>query len=49
MLEMICSIPENIGWTLVGALSVCTLFALCKLVETFVGMWKEYHEEEAAE
>ena len=49
MLEMICRIPESIGWALVGALFMLNAVMLVKLGKTFVQMWKDYHEDEAAE
>lgn len=46
MLNLICAIPEEIGWALVGfAICLCCVMA-CKLGKLFVEMWKEYHEEE---
>lgn len=49
MLEMICRIPESIGWAIVGALAMLCAIMLVKLGKIFVQMWKDYHEDEAAE
>jgi hypothetical protein len=32
MLEMLCAIPEEIGWVIVGALGMITLQVFCKLM-----------------
>ncbi len=49
MLEMICKVPENIGWVAVGvAGTLCVIMAI-KLGKVFVEMWKEYHEKEEEE
>lgn len=49
MLEMICRIPDSIGWALVGALAMLCVVMLVKLGKIFVQMWKDYHEDEAEE
>ena len=46
MLEMICAIPEEIGWVLVGIVGTLCAMMLFKLGKLFVQMWKERHEEE---
>ena len=46
MLEMICSIPENVGWIIVGATGMLAMVMLVKLGKLFVQMWKDNHEEE---
>ena len=43
MLELICSIPENIGWVIVGACGTLTALLAIKLVCTCVTAVKEYH------
>ena len=49
MLEFINSIPENIGWALVGfAICLCVMMMI-KLGQTFVEMWRDWHEEETDE
>ena len=49
MLELICAIPENVGW-----MRVCIVGPLCalmiyKLGKLFVQMWKEWHEDDEEE
>lgn len=46
MLEFICTIPESIGWVIVGATGACCAMMFVKLVKLFIEMWKEWHEEE---
>ena len=46
MLELICMIPDNIGWAIVGAIGACCIMMFVKLVKLFIEMWKEWHEEE---
>ena len=46
MLNFICSIPEEIGWALVGFTACLCCVMAYKLGKLFVEMWKEYHEEE---
>ena len=45
MLEMICRIPEEIGWALVGFVGALALVMAIKLGKTFVQMWKDHREE----
>ena len=46
MLELINAIPEEIGWTLVGAVgTLCAVMAV-KVGKVFVEMWRERHEIE---
>ena len=49
MLEMICRIPEEIGWALVGFVGALTLVMAIKLGKILIQMWKDYHEDEAEE
>ena len=49
MLEMICAIPEEIGWALVGFTAAFCLMMMVKLGKLFVQMWKERHEDEETE
>ena len=49
MMNLICAIPENIGWVLVGAVGMLCMVMLVKLGKLFVEMWKEFHEEEEEE
>ena len=46
MLEMLCRIPDPIGWTLVGILAVANLFMMWQLGKIFYQMWKDRHEPE---
>ena len=48
MLKMICVIPEEIGWVIVGFVGVFTLIMLAKVVKVIVEAIKErmeYNEE----
>lgn len=45
MLNLINSIPEQIGWTLVGFAACLCLVMAVKLGETFVQMWRDRHED----
>ena len=49
MMNLICAIPENIGWALVGAVSMLCVVMAVKLGKIFVEMWKDCHEEEQEE
>lgn len=46
MLEFICSIPESIGWTLVGFVACLCVVMGVKLTKLFIQMWKDWHEDE---
>lgn len=55
MLEMICAIPESIGWTIVGAMSMLALFLVVKVgslliqsVREHIEVWREEREEEGS-
>lgn len=45
MLEMICRIPENIGWVIVGAVGMLCAVMLIKLGKVIVEMIKYRIEE----
>ena len=45
MLEMICAIPENIGWVMVGAVGMLCAVMLVKLGKVVVEMIKYRIEE----
>lgn len=45
MLELLCKIPDHIGWILVGILGTLCAVMLFKLGKVFVQAWKEWHEE----
>lgn len=49
MLELICAIPENIGWVIVGVLGTLTALLAVKLATTCVAAWKQWHAEEETE
>ena len=44
MLKMICVIPGEIGWALVGFIGVCTLIMAAKVVKVIVEAVKERME-----
>lgn len=44
MLEFIISIPEEIGWAIVGFVACLCCVMLYKLGKMFVEMWKEWRE-----
>ena len=44
MLEFICSIPEEIGWAMVGYLTAWVHILGWKVGKTLYGMWKEWRE-----
>lgn len=46
MLNLICSIPEEFGWALVGFTACLCCVMAYKLSKLFVQMWKEWHEDE---
>ena len=45
MLKMICVIPEEIGWALVGFIGVFTLIMVVKVVKVIVEAVKERMED----
>ena len=49
MLEMICAIPENIGWVMVGAAGMLCAVMLVKLGKIVVEMIKNRIEENECE
>lgn len=49
MLEMICAIPDHIGWVIVGAVGMLCAVMMYKLGKLFVQMWKEWHEDDEEE
>ena len=46
MLKMICVIPEEIGWVIVGFLGVFTLMMIAKVVKVIVEAVKERMEDD---
>lgn len=49
MLNFILSIPEEIGWVLVGATGAYCIMWMHKLGKLFVTMWKEWHEPDVSD
>jgi hypothetical protein len=49
LLEMICAIPENIGWIIVGVTGSALALMAWKLGGVFVEMYKQYKEDKAEE
>lgn len=49
MLEMICAIPEEIGWAMVGFVACLCVVMAVKLGKVFIQMWRNRHEEECEE
>ena len=45
MLKMICVIPEEIGWAIVGFVGVFTLMMVVKVVKVIVEAVKERMED----
>lgn len=45
MLELICRIPDHIGWMMVGALGACCGWVLADLIKIGVQMWKDRRED----
>ena len=45
MLEMICAIPENFGWVMVGAVGMLCAVMLVKLGGVIIEAIKERREE----
>ena len=46
MLKMICVIPEEIGWALVGFIGVFTLIMVAKVIKVIVEAVKERIEDD---
>lgn len=45
MMELICAIPEALGWTMVGLVLGAVVNMGIALGKTFVEMWKYHHED----
>lgn len=45
-LNLICSIPDAIGWILVGVVATVLAFVSYKLAKIFAEMWRDHFEEE---
>lgn len=46
MLNFINSIPDSIGWAMVGSLMTITAIMMVVLIKTFIQMWKDRHNDE---
>lgn len=46
MLKIICAIPEEIGWAIVGFVGVFTLIMIAKVVKVIVEAIKERKEDD---
>ena len=49
MMNLICAIPENVGWVAVGAVGMLCVVMAVKLGKILVEMWKDWHEDEEEE
>lgn len=49
MLKMICAIPEEIGWIIVGVVGTLAVIMMLKLGKLFVEIWTEHNQEEEEE
>ena len=49
MLELLCKIPDHIGWMFVGILGTLCAGMLFNLGKILVQMWKERNEEDDEE
>ena len=43
--ELLALIPEELGWTMVGALGMLCIVILCKIIKLYVDGHKEEEEE----
>lgn len=46
MLNFINSIPDSVGWAIVGSLMTITAIMMVVLIKTFIQMWKDHHNDE---
>lgn len=46
MLNFINSIPDSIGWAIVGSLMTITAIMMVALIKTLIQMWKDHHDDE---
>lgn len=49
MMELICAIPEELGWVMVGLALGAVISESIKLGKVLVEIWKDYHEDEKSE
>lgn len=47
MSELLCKIPDYIGWMFVGVMITPSVMMLFKLDKLLVQMWKEWQEEDS--
>jgi hypothetical protein len=45
MLELLCAIPEEIGWVIVGVVGTLCVMMAIKLIKLFIKIYKEHCEE----
>ena len=45
-MELICAIPDELGWAMAGLAAGAVANVCIKLGKTFVEMWKDYHEDD---
>lgn len=45
-INLICSIPDSIGWAMVGFLGALALVMGIKVTKMLIQMWREWHEDE---
>lgn len=48
-INFLCSIPDSIGWAMVGFLGAFTLMMGVKVIKMFIQMWREWREDDEAE
>lgn len=46
MMTLICSIPDSIGWTMVGFVGALALIMGIKVTKMLIQMWREWHEDD---
>ncbi len=46
MMELICAIPEELGWAMVGLAAGALVNACYKLGKIFAEMWIDYHKDD---
>lgn len=49
VMNLLCAIPEHVGWMIDGALIVVLGFALYKVAKLAVEAWREWHEDDDEE
>ena len=46
MLKLLCAIPENVGWVIVGAMGAFAVVGVIHFAKFLIKVWKEWHEED---